>query len=167
MQGCCRWRKIQKLGLAATYKDENSDGGKWLQYCFGLTYLRPEEEEDAFCDLISIQPADIKLTRFADYLTETYIDEMEQATFPPRIWAADSSDLWRTTNARNGKYGNKGEKERKREGKDRRTKERRNKQQPFRLVTSISSRSRPFQLLGDAARMCVRFAMTVSTPYSS
>nr|CAD7585538.1 unnamed protein product [Timema genevievae] len=24
---------------------------------------------------------------------------MEQATFPPRIWAADSSDLWRITNA--------------------------------------------------------------------
>nr|CAD7405637.1 unnamed protein product [Timema poppensis] len=94
-----KWRKIQKLGLTATYKDENSDGGKWLHYCFGLTYLRPEEVEDAFCDLISIQPADTKLTSFADYLTETYIDEMEQATFPPRIRAADSSDLWRTTNA--------------------------------------------------------------------
>nr|CAD7265272.1 unnamed protein product [Timema shepardi] len=38
-------------------------------------------------------------------------------------------------------------------------------QQRSRLVTSIPSRSRPFQLLGDAARMCVRFAMLVSLPY--
>nr|CAD7575583.1 unnamed protein product [Timema californicum] len=93
------WRKIQKLGLAATYKDENLDGGKCLHYCFGLTYLRLEEVEDAFYDLICIHPADTKLASFADYLTETYIDKMEQATFPSRIWTADSSDLWRTTNA--------------------------------------------------------------------
>nr|CAD7395835.1 unnamed protein product [Timema poppensis] len=40
-------------------------------------------------------------------------------------------------------------------------------QQRSRLVTLIPSWSRPFQLLGDAARTCVRFAMLVSPPYSS
>nr|CAD7257340.1 unnamed protein product [Timema shepardi] len=102
------WTKIQKLGLAATYKDENSDGGKWLYYCSGLTYLRPEEVEDAFCDLISIQPADTKLTSSADYLTETYIDEMEQATFPPLIWTADSVGAIRVPSWEGGCWRNSG-----------------------------------------------------------
>nr|CAD7571152.1 unnamed protein product [Timema californicum] len=102
------WTKIQKLGLAATYKDENSDGGKWLYYCSGLTYLRPEEVEDAFCDLISIQPADTKLTSSADYLTETYIDEMEQATFPPLIWRADSVGAIRVPSWEGGCWRNSG-----------------------------------------------------------
>ncbi|CAG2054211.1 unnamed protein product [Timema podura] len=78
------WRKIQKLCLAATYKDQNSEQGKGLHYCFGLTYLRPEEEEeDAFCHLISIQPADTKLMSFTYYLHRNII-----ATFPAHIWLA-------------------------------------------------------------------------------
>lgn len=97
-----RWRKIQTLGLATTYKDTKSEEGKWLHYIFGLMYLDPEQIEDAFCDLVSIQPADARLTRFADYLTDTYIDHEEKATFPPRVWASATSELWRTTNACEG-----------------------------------------------------------------
>lgn len=92
-----RWRKIQQLGLASTYKDSESEAGKWLHYCFGMAYLSPEDVEEVFVDLIAIQPANQKLTSFADYLTETYIDQ--SSLFPPQIWAADSAELWRTTNA--------------------------------------------------------------------
>lgn len=96
---CFRWRKIQKLGLASMYKDQNSEKGQWLHYTFGLSYLNPQDVPDVFGDLVSIQPQDQKLTKFADYITENYIDEEEHALFPPNVWAADSASLWRTTNA--------------------------------------------------------------------
>lgn len=96
-----RWRKIQSLGLAPAYNDVSSSVGKWLQYCLGLTYLEEDEVCDAFCELMSIMPENQRLTRFADYLTETYID-ITTAPFPPSIWAAKSTALWRTTNACEG-----------------------------------------------------------------
>lgn len=96
---CFRWRKVQKLGLASIYRDKKSEEGKWIRYCFGMTYLHPNEVEDAFCDLVSIQPPNERLSMFADYLLDTYIVGDERALFPPQIWASASSDLWRTTNA--------------------------------------------------------------------
>lgn len=94
-----RWRKIQKLGLATVYKRNDDEKGQWLHYMFGLTYLNPKDVPEVFSDLISIQPQDEKLTKFADYLTENYIDEEGPAIFPPNIWAEDSASLSRTTNA--------------------------------------------------------------------
>ncbi|XP_054281223.1 uncharacterized protein LOC128998893 [Macrosteles quadrilineatus] len=87
----------EKLGLSSTYKDNESEAEKWLHYRFGMAYLRPEDVEDVFCDLIAIQPHDPKLTSFVDYLTENYVDH--GSFFPLKIWAKDSVELWRTTNA--------------------------------------------------------------------
>lgn len=94
-----RWRKIQNLGLSSVYKDKDSEEGRWLRHFFGLSYLKPEDVEEAFCQLVGTQPVNIKLTSFADYLCDTYIDYENQATFPPHMWANNSADLWRTTNA--------------------------------------------------------------------
>ena len=81
--------------MATTYKDGKCEKSKWLHYCFGLTYLKPSDVEDAFCELLAIKPADEKLTQFAYYLTESYasVDEEEPATFLPTIWVADTADL--------------------------------------------------------------------------
>lgn len=86
------------MGLSSSFKDKDSAEGKWLHYCFGLSYISPEDVEEAFLKLVAIQPASCKLTSFCDYLTETYIDKTT-ALFPPEIWAACTADLWRTTNA--------------------------------------------------------------------
>nr|XP_042911795.1 uncharacterized protein LOC110283128 [Parasteatoda tepidariorum] len=74
-----RWRKIQQLGLSRHYKERDSPTGRWLRYCFGLAYLSPEDVE--------VQK------------TTSTIDVDENTPYPPSTWAADSSDLWRTTNS--------------------------------------------------------------------
>nr|CAD7458309.1 unnamed protein product [Timema tahoe] len=80
------WSKIQQLGLSTTYKDEKSEEGKWLHYCFGLTYLDFEDVGETFSDLMSVQPSDERLTKFMGYLTENYIDEDEEPPFPLPSW---------------------------------------------------------------------------------
>ena len=85
--------------MTQEYKDKNSMIGKWLKYCFGLLFLDPEEVGDTFAlDLLSDpdKPSDPRLTEFADYLVENYIEE--DSLFPPHIWAAASNCSWRTTN---------------------------------------------------------------------
>lgn len=42
------YRQIQKLGLTQSYKDDKSDVGKWLHYCFGLLFLEPTEVDNYF-----------------------------------------------------------------------------------------------------------------------
>ncbi|XP_054260664.1 uncharacterized protein LOC128985298 [Macrosteles quadrilineatus] len=82
------WRKIQNLGLSSVYKDKDSEEGRWLRHFFGLSYLKPEDVEEAFCQLVGTQPVKIKLTSFADYLCDTYIDCENQLIFlsaPPPL----------------------------------------------------------------------------------
>lgn len=38
----------------------NSPEGKWLQYCFGLLFLHPQEVSDCFLELMSEIPAEKK-----------------------------------------------------------------------------------------------------------
>lgn len=94
------YRKIQALGLVAEYKNKDSQVGKWLRYTFGLTYLKPEEVSECFVfDMMSVKPEvnpDDELSKYADYLLETYIEE--NAIFPPEIWAEESASITRTTN---------------------------------------------------------------------
>lgn len=94
-----RYRKIQELGLSSVYNSKvDSDSKKYLSYIFGLPLLNPDDVGDCFAiDLAEIQPTCEKITKFADYLVQTYISE--DATFPPHIWAEHSSSLERTTNA--------------------------------------------------------------------
>lgn len=92
------WKKIQQIGLAVEYKDSASEVGRWLRYCFGLMFLHESEVSECFIfDLCSIRPNDERLTRFSDYIVDTYISE--DSLFPPVVWAESSSALTYTTNA--------------------------------------------------------------------
>nr|CAD7405617.1 unnamed protein product [Timema cristinae] len=92
-------REVQQLGLSTTSKDEKLDDGKWLHYCFGLTYLDPEEVGVAFSDIMRMQPFEERLTKYVDYLTENYINEDKEPPFPPSNRAGKYVDLSVTTNA--------------------------------------------------------------------
>lgn len=92
------YRQIQKLGLTQSYKDEKSDVGKWLHYCFGLLFLEPNEVEDFyFFELYEIKPQNTNLEKFSDYLFENYLTK--ESKFPPHVWASASADLNKSTNA--------------------------------------------------------------------
>jgi hypothetical protein len=73
-----RWRKIQQLGLASEYKNEQSPIGTWLKHFM--------------CE----KPENSKLDQFGDYLVDNYIDS--ESKFPPEIWAENSCSILRTTN---------------------------------------------------------------------
>jgi hypothetical protein len=77
---------------------ENSEIKSYLTYIFGLPFLDPKDVGDCFAiELGAIQPVSDVITKFADYLIETYI--AEDSTFPPHMWAEHSSSVTRTTNA--------------------------------------------------------------------
>ena len=91
-----RYRKIAKLGLKEEY-DKGTEIGKWLNHTFGLSFLDPSEVGDSFVeDFISDIPNDSRVVEYADYLTETYIEE--NALFSPDLWAAKTSSMYLTTN---------------------------------------------------------------------
>lgn len=92
------FRKIQKLGLTAEYKNQESEIGRWLKYTFGLPFLNPADVGDCFAyDFAELQPEDEKVSKYADYLVDNYIGE--EASFPPELWAECSDSIERTTNA--------------------------------------------------------------------
>jgi hypothetical protein len=77
---------------------ENSEIKSYLTYIFGLPFFDPKDVGDCFAiELGAIQPVSDVITKFADYLIETYI--AEDSTFPPLMWAEHSSSVTRTTNA--------------------------------------------------------------------
>lgn len=96
---CQSWyRKIQKCGLGTEYKNKTSEIGKWLRLIFGLTYLDPNEIGNCFAlELFENMPNDSRVIKFSDYLVDNYI--AEEAKFPPKIWAENSANISRTTNA--------------------------------------------------------------------
>lgn len=92
------YRQIQKHGLTQSYKDDKSEIGKWLHYCFGLLFLEPNDVEDFyFFELYEIKPQNTNLEKFSDYLLDTYLTN--ESKFPPYIWASASAELNKTTNA--------------------------------------------------------------------
>jgi len=89
---------MQSLGLTTTYRDENSEEGKFLRLFFGLPFLDSCEVGDCFTDdFIPLKPEIAKITKFCDYVLETYI--AEDCEFPPQRWAEYDSNITRTTNA--------------------------------------------------------------------
>ena len=79
------------------YKNKSSKVGEWLRWTFGLAMLEPSDVSDCFVfSLMSVIPTNQKLIKFADYLTDNYIDEY--SLFPPSIWAS-ATETERTTNA--------------------------------------------------------------------
>ncbi|KAL4111997.1 hypothetical protein QTP88_015850 [Uroleucon formosanum] len=78
------------------YAEGNSPEGKWLQYCFGLPFLHPQEVSDCFLELMSEIPAEKKIQSFANYLVENIVSE--DSLFPPELWAKGCNNLTQTTN---------------------------------------------------------------------
>lgn len=92
------FRKIQELGLVLEYKTKNSPIGEYLRTCFGLMFLSPTDVKYCFSfALLSVIPFDDKVIKFAEYLTSNYI--RDEARYSPQIWASNSAELTRTTNA--------------------------------------------------------------------
>lgn len=90
------YRKIRSIGLSSNYETK-TEIGIWLKNTLGLTYLNPNEVEDCFVfDLMSYKPESELLDKFCDYLLETYV--VENATFPPTMWAEEGASVTRTTN---------------------------------------------------------------------
>ncbi|KAJ4434418.1 hypothetical protein ANN_22980 [Periplaneta americana] len=70
--------------------------GGTVSSIFGLIYLDPIEVDTSFVDdFMSCQPTEG--SRFSDYLVDTYISD--SALFPPQMWASESTESQRTTNA--------------------------------------------------------------------
>ena len=94
-QSC--WRKVQSLGLAAEYKNPESNVGNWIKSFFGLSYLDPNDVEDCFAfDLFPCALNVEKAHEFADYILRNYIDQ--NSKFPPSVWAEPDLQFKRTTN---------------------------------------------------------------------
>lgn len=91
------WRSIQRFGLKEDYKTK-TEVGDWLRICFGLVFSDSKDVSDFFAiELMSMKPKNSKLTKFADYILDTYISE--EVILPPDIWAQCSVELNLTTNA--------------------------------------------------------------------
>ena len=91
------YRHIQEYHLAQDYKSKTPIG-KWLHLTFGLHFLPPAQVGSAFADIIMHEMPENheNCTKYADYLTETYIDV--DSTFPPHLWAEVPSVEKRTNN---------------------------------------------------------------------
>lgn len=92
------WRRIQKLGLAATYKENESEDGKFLKLLFGLPFLDYREVASCFTDdIMPLCPDVASIRTFAQYVFTNYIQD--DSPFPPKMWAEYDATLTRTTNA--------------------------------------------------------------------
>ena len=90
------YRKIQELGLTRQYRT-NTSVGKWLRATFGMQFLPAAEVGYCFAEeIMSNMPDDENCQKYADYLTECYVDEY--STFPPHFWAEKPSPDRRTNN---------------------------------------------------------------------
>jgi len=65
-----------------------------LKCFFGLPLLPSDQIQYGFTELMSICPTDI--SDFSDYVLNNYI--IENAKFPPSLWAKEPTDEPRTTN---------------------------------------------------------------------
>ncbi|KAL4119276.1 hypothetical protein QTP88_012109 [Uroleucon formosanum] len=69
---------VKHKNLSKAYLIKDSEIGLWLKFFFGLLFLPPAEVGDAFTELLSIMPADNECVEFADYVLDTYIDEISK-----------------------------------------------------------------------------------------
>ncbi|KAE9522833.1 hypothetical protein AGLY_016795 [Aphis glycines] len=86
----CLWHKINEHSqLRYPYMKNDDDFGKWIKMFYGLTFLPPNEIEDAFIELISICPNHKNGIIFSDYILETFVSP--NCIFPPNVWASEPS----------------------------------------------------------------------------
>lgn len=78
----CLWRKIQNLGLAESYK-EDEQVRLVCRMCAALTYLPLEKIEEGWIQIMEIVPQNAKLTEFLDYFVEQWLDN---SSIPTELW---------------------------------------------------------------------------------
>jgi len=88
LRGChfhftqCLWRKIQDVGLASVYK-QNEDIRMHVRKCGAMAYLPLDKIDDAWLIIQSNAPDDVKLSEFNDYFVENWLDS---ATISKEMW---------------------------------------------------------------------------------
>lgn len=71
------------------YNDQKNDLQLWLKSFFGLSFIAPDDVENAFVELISTCPNIADGHLFSDYVLETYVES--GCLFPPILWAETPS----------------------------------------------------------------------------
>lgn len=80
----CLWRKIQSLGMAAEYKDDEQIRNV-CRWCAALAYLPVGKVDDAWFIIMENSPVNEKLQSFLDYFTDQWMDN---PSIPKSIWNA-------------------------------------------------------------------------------
>ncbi|KAE9521421.1 hypothetical protein AGLY_018188, partial [Aphis glycines] len=75
--------------LRMAYYDQKNDLHLWLKSFFGLSFIAPDDVEDAFVELISTCPNITDGQLFSDYVLETYVEP--GCLQPPTLWAETPS----------------------------------------------------------------------------
>ncbi|XP_065203979.1 uncharacterized protein LOC135834068 [Planococcus citri] len=91
------YRKIQKDFplIRREYETKHSEIGDWVKCFFGLSFLPPNDAEEAVAELIEICPSQ-DVIPFSDYIIDNYLTD--ESLFPTQLWADAPDDLPRTTN---------------------------------------------------------------------
>jgi len=82
--------------------NNNSEICDWLKCFFGLPLLPSDQIQHGFTELMSVCPTDISY--FLDYVLNNY--NIEDAKFPPSLWAKDPTDKTRSTNGAESFHSN-------------------------------------------------------------
>ncbi|GFR68810.1 hypothetical protein ElyMa_002030500 [Elysia marginata] len=91
------WRKINQLGLATAFKDQQSEIGSFLRLTFGLPFLDFMDVFKSFAFDITLEaPVDERIDSYLDYLLKTYMHS--SSLYPPTVWASSGFNIKRTTN---------------------------------------------------------------------
>ena len=91
------FRKVQNLGLSEAYGQEDSEIRETIKRCFALALVRAEDFNMAWELIAGNAPPDETLTRFLDYMTDTWVDEAN-SLFPMHIWNHFNNLSMRTNN---------------------------------------------------------------------
>ncbi|XP_054713761.1 uncharacterized protein LOC129223221 [Uloborus diversus] len=93
----CLWRRIQHIGLAAEYRDDE-DIRKFCKMCAALAYLPPHLVEDAWLFIMADAPKNEKVDKFVDYFVTQW---MVNAKVDIQVWNVNDQKH-RTNNAVEG-----------------------------------------------------------------
>ena len=71
---------LQNSGFSIDYKENSNEVGQFLNHLFNFPFLRPEKLDDCF-NFMSIQPKNVNVEKFCNYLIFTYtLVEIKNAT---------------------------------------------------------------------------------------
>ncbi|XP_064479745.1 uncharacterized protein LOC135393150 [Ornithodoros turicata] len=91
----CIWRKVQSLGLVASYK-ESAQAGEWIRRCAALPFIPLPFVDEVYMWIQEQSPELPQAQAFHDYMVDTWVDE--GAMFPRAIWNHFDNGSRRTIN---------------------------------------------------------------------